>query len=97
MRGNLPVFCPTAEAIYFPREGWTGRNALRWKAKLDFRRRRFLDPRAQVARAIAIAEETSTVSCFVREKRHKQKYSYPKYEFPSQAPDYRIFTKCTIS
>ena len=29
MRGNLPVFCPTAEAIYFLREDWTGRNSLR--------------------------------------------------------------------
>jgi hypothetical protein len=38
MRGNLPVFCPTTEAIYFFRKGWTGQNSLRSQWKSDFRR-----------------------------------------------------------
>src|SRR5690348_16035900 len=36
MRGNLPVFCPTAKANYFFRKGWTGGNSLKGKEKLDF-------------------------------------------------------------
>jgi hypothetical protein len=39
MRGNLPVFCPTAQAIYFFRKDWTGRNGLRSKEKPDFGRK----------------------------------------------------------
>jgi hypothetical protein len=39
MRGNLPVFCPTAKAIYFFPKGWTGGNSLKSQRKSDFRRR----------------------------------------------------------
>src|SRR5262249_7608469 len=37
MRGNLLVFCPTPKANYFFQKGWTGRNVLRLREKLDFR------------------------------------------------------------
>ena len=38
MRGVVLLFCPTPEAIYFFRKGWTDRNSLRWQRKLDFGR-----------------------------------------------------------
>jgi hypothetical protein len=46
MRGILPVFCPTAEAIYFFRKGWTDQNSLRSQRKSDFRRRPWVETKS---------------------------------------------------
>ena len=42
----LVLICPTAEAIYFFKGDWTGRNSLNWFRKLDFTRKRFGVPRS---------------------------------------------------
>jgi hypothetical protein len=39
--GLSPLICPTTEAEYFSREGWTRQISLIWLAKIDFWRMEF--------------------------------------------------------